>query len=150
MHRIRAGFTIVELIVVLALLGILVALVDTGFRDYQRHQEYQVFVTDVKNGLNEARTKTLGSVNGNTYGAYIGTSTLEFFSGTTPTVGNAANNIIYFPPSMHATSTLSDDNWYIYFNRLTGIGSATGTITIVDETTGASSTLSITSTGTIE
>lgn len=122
----------------------------TGFQNYQKHQWYQVVVNDVRNELNQAHTKTMGSVDGLVYGVYVGTSTIEFFSGATPTVGDANNTIINFSRGIYATSSITGGNWYFTFSRLTGMPTATGTIDIIDSTRAATTTLSILETGVIQ
>ncbi len=146
----RAGFTLIEIVIVVTVATILVTMVVSGFKDYQRYQRYQLFFTDIKNSLNEAHIKTVGSVGGTTYGVYVGTSTVEFYTGVIPTVGSASNYIIKFPTGMHATSTLSNNKWYFNFNRITGVGSATGTISVVDDQRNETLNLLITGTGLIK
>lgn len=146
----EGAFTLVELLVVITLTVVLSLVVISGFKDYRRSQEYQIFVTNIKNGLNETRGKTVGSVGGVTYGVYVGTSSVEFFSGSVPTVGSAANTIVKFPTSMTATSTFSNGKWYMNFERITGGASATGVITVTDSARSESINLSITKTGSIQ
>lgn len=146
----RSGFTLTEVIVVIAILGIIAAMVMTGFQNYYRYQWYSAVVNDVRNGLHESRTQTLGSIDGRVYGVYVGTSTVEFFDGTTPTPGSADNTIITFRSGTYATSSFSDSNWYVTFSRLTGTPSATGDIEIIDTLQGVTTTLSIIETGIIQ
>ena len=48
MHRLRSGFSLVELVVVIMILGILAALVVPAFSDAGRNARQSAFVTDIK------------------------------------------------------------------------------------------------------
>lgn len=145
-----AGYTLVELVVVVSILAIIAAIVVTGFQNYQKYQWYQVVVNDIRNDLNQSRAKTLGSIDGEVYGVYIGTSTIEFFSGSSPVVGSSNNKIYPFTRGITATSTFASGDWYVTFSRLTGLPSTTGTIDIVDASLDATTTLSILESGIID
>jgi prepilin-type N-terminal cleavage/methylation domain-containing protein len=144
------GFTLVEIIVVIAVILILVAIVVQGFSNYANRQVYVGYVSEVKDNLVETRQRTIASYADTVYGVYVGTSTIEFFEGSSPVVGLAANTIMEIPGYMTATSSLSDANWYVTFKRITGEASATGTILFTDTRTNASTTFTIHASGLVE
>ena len=144
------GFTILEVVISITIILIISVIVGSGFQNYQRHQWYQVIVNDVRNELSQSRIETMGSVGDTVYGAYVGTSTIEFFSGSAPVVGSVDNTIIPFSGGVYATSSFTGGGWYITFARMTGIPTATGTIDIIDSIRGVTTTLSVSETGIIE
>jgi prepilin-type N-terminal cleavage/methylation domain-containing protein len=144
------GFTLVELLVVLAIMAILAAVTAQGIARYGQHQQYVQFATEVQDAIAEARAKTIAGVGDTTYGVYVGTSTIEFFSGTIPVVGSAANTILEIPTYVNATSSLAGNVWYVSFVRLTGEPTATGTIVIGDRRGEATTTLTIYGSGLVQ
>jgi type II secretory pathway pseudopilin PulG len=146
----QSGFTLIELLVGITVLMFIIVLIVSSFRSYARVQLFDQSVADIRNGLNEAKAKTLGSVNGTVYGIYVGTSTVQFFSGATPVVNSANNIIISFPKGITATSSLTGHAWYLTFARITGTPTATGTITILDSISNTSKTFSVSATGLVQ
>lgn len=148
--RKESGFTIVEILVVVAIMTILAALMWTGMSNYASWQRYLSQVSEIRSSILEARSQTLGSVNDAAYGVYVGTDSIEFFSGATPTPGDPANTILPFTSDLRATSTLSNGAWFVTFSRVTGEPSATGTIRINHGSRDASTTLRIYGSGLVE
>ena len=146
-----AGFTLLELLVVFAIILIMATISIQGFANYARTQQYTRFVEEVGHEIDLARQATLASKDDVTYGVYVGTSTIEFFAGATPVVGSVNNTIIDLSGSTKtATSSFSDSNWYITFSRLSGEASATGTILLGDTDLGRSASYTVRSSGLIE
>jgi len=146
-----AGFTLVELLVAMAILIIVAAVTLESFRDYARVQQYNRFVEEVGRSLQTARQQTLGSKEDAVYGVYVGTNTVEIFTGATPTPGSAANTIFNFNPDIFvATSSLSGGSWFVTFERVTGEPTATGTILIYSTELGRNATYTLHASGLIE
>jgi prepilin-type N-terminal cleavage/methylation domain-containing protein len=146
-----SGFTLVELLVAMAILLIVAAVTLEGFRDYARVQQYNRFVEEVGRSLQVARQQTLGSKEDTVYGVYVGTNTVEIFTGATPIVGSAANTIFNFNPDIFvATTSLSGGAWFVTFKRVTGEPSATGTILIYSTELGKTATYTLHASGLIE
>ena len=148
--RCGRGFTLVELLVVMAIMVIVTTLTVQGILKYGLRQQYLQFATGVQNAITEARSKTLAGINDTTYGVYVGTSTIEYFSGTVPVVGSAANTIIEIPSYINATSSLTGDIWYVSFARLTGVPRVIGTIEIGDRRSEAVTTFTIYASGLVQ
>lgn len=144
------GFSLVELLVVFGLMLLVVVLLIQGFSQYAYQQVLTQFSSEVRDELVESRQQTIASINNTTYGVYVGTSTIEFFPGTVPEIGSSSNTIIDIPEQITATSSFSSGDWYLSFARRTGQASATGTITIVDTRTVATSTITISASGLVE
>ena len=150
MKKKQQGFSMIELLVTITVLMFIIVLIVTSFRSYARIQLFEQSAADIRNGLSEAKTKTIGSVNGTVYGVYVGTSSIQFFGGATPVVNSNSNTIITFPKGITATSSFSSHQWYLTFARITGIPTATGTITIQDSISNTSKTFLILDTGLVQ
>ncbi len=146
----QSGFTIVEILVVVSIMIVVLSVLVGGFAQYSYRQIYVGYVSDIRDQVSETRQRTLASYQDTVYGVYVGTSTIEFFQGTTPVAGATNNTIVTIPPHMTATTSFSDTNWYITFARITGGASATGTITFEDTRINASTTFTIYASGLVE
>lgn len=146
----QRGFSLIELLVVIAIMGILLSIVWVGFREYVTWQQSRATMVSVHDAITQTRFDTTASRQGERYGIYVGTSTLEIFSGELPAPGDPANTIFPYTDRFRATSSLSDGDWYTVFQRLTAIPSATGTITLTDPRAGTSRTITIHGTGLVE
>lgn len=145
------GFSLIELLVAISVLLILVLVTLQNFGNYARVQQFQRFADEVGHELRLARQQTVASKDDSAYGIYIGTSTVELFSGNIPDVGTSTNTIIDFANRNYfATSSFSDGNWYVTFERLTGEASATGTIVITSTDLGRTATYTIYQSGLVE
>jgi len=144
------GFTLVEILMVVTLVGIVTALLLQGFSRYAYRQSFEQFVSEVQDETVEARAQTMASLNNTTYGIYVGADTVEFFPGTTPIVGDAANTILPIPAEVTVTTAFSSGNQYTTFKRLTGEATATGTIEFVDTRTVATRIITISAAGLVE
>ena len=147
----KNGFTLIEILVTLSVLFIIVAMSMRGIQNYAQRQTYQSAVEHVRSELYGVREKTLASYDDKIYGVYVGTTSLQFFSGAVPVVGSAANTIIdYAEYNITATSSFSDGRRYVTFARVTGATSATGTIDVYDTHRTATTTFTISRSGLIE
>lgn len=136
------GFTIVELLVVVAIIAILAVAMIGSFRDYAAQKQFDTTTSAVVDLIYTARQQSVASVEGQSYGVYVGTSTIELFTGTSVTPGAADNTIVALPGAMSATSSLSSGLANVSFSHLKGMSSATGTITLSD-TDGRTATVTI-------
>lgn len=146
----QAGFSLVEILFVLGLLVLITVVMIDGFSGYAYRQVLTQFSSELRDELVETRQQTIASLNNTTYGVYVGTSTIEFFPGLVPEVGSSSNTIIAIPEQMVATSSFSTGDWYLTFRRLTGEATATGTITMFDTRTVATTTITISASGLVE
>lgn len=147
----QRAFSLIELLVVVAILLILVAVTLQFFRQYASVQQFQRTADEVGYLLQLARQQTMASKDDTTYGVYVGTSTVELFSGTTPVPGAADNVVLAVDSgSTVATSSLSGGAWFVTFARVSGVPSATGTITVSDPVLGRTATYTLTQLGLVQ
>lgn len=150
----KQGFSITELVIIVAILGIMTTIVLTKFSTVKDRQALESSVADIVTTLNKASSKTLASVNSTTYGVHFESGAVVIFTGTVypgslGASGNEPYTRIVSPVSitnvtLHGSSGTSGE---LYFNRLTGTPSKTGTVTL---TSGSfSKTITIGGTGQI-
>ena len=58
MQRLQKGFTLIELMIVLAVVAILVVIAIPKYQDYTRRTETQVAVTDMRNFSEQVKLST--------------------------------------------------------------------------------------------
>lgn len=145
----KAAFSLVELLVVLSLLVLITVIVVTGFQNYARYQEYDQAVAGVSAVLNDARTQARASELGQAHGVKISAGSVTTFVGTIYSAGDTKNVTSAFN-NVTITPALSGGVTSIVFNSLTGIPTATGTLTIVGKGHTATTTITISNTGVIQ
>ncbi len=144
------GFTFVEILVVFAVIAIMAAISLAGISRYGARQQHAQIVAELKSGLTEARSKSIASLEETTYGVYIGTSTIEYFSGASVTPGSAANQIIAFPSGIVIDPSLTGAATSVIFARISGIPDVSGTIDVIDTRSSATTTITIYASGLVE
>ena len=120
------GYTVMELLVVIAVLAILAGLSMAGFSNFSKKEALDAGATALIAGLRDARAQTLASVGGSQYGIHVSTTTFSFFKGSTYDAGSPSTSVFKFSSYVRASSTLSD----FVFQRITGNSVASGTIDV--------------------
>ncbi len=148
--RIRGGFTIVELLIVIGILVIICGIVVSAFTKFNRVESVNKDTETVLETLRLARNQTLAAKNDTQYGVRFASSSVILFSGASYVPG-AASNQTYF---LHAGDTVLSLQFVgatssILFQRLTGAAASYGTATISSKTTSSSDSVIISSTGRI-
>src|SRR3990167_7689766 len=78
----RRGVTIIELLVVLAVLGIIFSIVIPQFSKMRENQVLKSGVQDILSSLDKARSQTLASLNSFNYGVHFEPNRIVIFKGT--------------------------------------------------------------------
>ena len=138
-----------ELIVVIAIIGILSVLVFSSLSETKNNQVLKSAVEDVVSLLNKARSQTLASLNLTTYGVHFESNKIVLFSGTTYNTDDASNEVVdVSSPATISNISLTDGATEFYFNRLSGVPSKTGNIKIsISSNANLVKTITISSTG---
>lgn len=145
----QSGFTLVEILVVLAISFILLFFTVSTFSDDARNRQFQTEINELERSITEQRMRSVAGHGDTVYGFNIGTTTLTLFTGPNYIPGDADNNIKLFSYSK-ATSSFSNGSTTIYFTKRNGEASATGTITLTENLGQSTSTLTIYASGSIE
>ncbi|KKQ03865.1 MAG: hypothetical protein US18_C0030G0004 [Parcubacteria group bacterium GW2011_GWB1_36_5] len=145
----QKGITVVELLVVIAVLGIIFSVVLPQFSKIRENQVLKNGVEDLLSSINNARGKTLASLNSSEYGAHFESDKVIIFKGIVFSDVDLNNETIgIITPASITNVTLngvSGTSGDVYFNRLSGTPSKTGTITV--STTSYSKIITIYGTG---
>lgn len=124
------GFTLIEILVALAIAAILFAIIVSGFSGLRRNSDMSLAVDDSVSFLQDARAKTLSSVNTTAYGVHFETTKFVLFEGSTYNAGSGTNKIRALPSSIEISVVdLNGAVVDVVFKRLTGETSAHGTVT---------------------
>lgn len=130
----QKGITALELIIVIAVIGILVSITLPQFSKIKENQVLKNATGDVVSALHNAQSQTLASVGFSEYGVHFQSDKIIIFKGTAFLDGDANNKIINIvTPASISNVTLagiSGTSGDVYFNRLSGVPNKTGTITI--------------------
>ncbi len=135
LYKHKKGFTAVEILITLAILGILGSIVIGGFNSLNRRQAIDKDALLVVAILNEARSLTISSKEDSKYGVHVdeteSDSEIVLFKGNSYSSSDPDNITsglsTYSEISAHSLSGSGDD---IIFERLTGSTANTGTITL--------------------
>lgn len=143
------GITVMELLVVLAVLSILLSVVVPQFSKIRESQVLKSAVTDILASFSKARGETLSSLNSSEYGVRLESDRVIIFKGIVFSAGAADNETISIAlPAAITNVTLdgvSRTSGDMYFNRLYGVPSAVGTVTV--STANYSKIITISATG---
>ncbi len=120
------GYTVMELLVVLAVLAILAGLSMSGFAAFSKKEALDAGAAALIAGLRDARAQTLASVGGSQYGVSVATTSFSFFKGSSYDPLATTTSVFNFSPYVRASSTPS----LFVFQRITGNAVASGTIDV--------------------
>lgn len=136
---------------VLAVVGLLLIITIPQFSKIRENQVLKAASSDVLSTLDKARSQTLASVNSSEYGVHLQSDRVIIFTGTAYSAGAGTNEtILITTPATISNVTfggVSSTSGNIYFNRLSGAPSTTGTITISNSS--VSKIITISATGSI-
>jgi len=148
-NRYKKGISIAELLVVIAVLGIIFLIVIPRFSKTKELQVLKNGVQDILSSIDKARGETLSSLNSSSYGVRFEADKIIIFTGTSFTPGATGNETVNIitPASITnvALGCTPSIPCNVYFNRLSGAPSTTGTVTV--STTSYSRIITISATG---
>ncbi len=145
---VRKGFTVLELLVVMAILGIVVSITMASFASLRQSKSLQVEALSVLSLLEKARADTLGSKGALQYGVHVETTKAVLFSGATYSSGNSSNITAVLNPLIQISAiTLTGGGANVVFDRLTGETGQYGTLTLSLLSASSSKIISVSQTG---
>ena len=147
-NRYKQGITVIELLIVIAVLGIVFSIIIPQFSKTRELQVLKSAVSDVMSSLNKAQSRTLASVDSSSYGVHFQVDKVIIFKGiifVADVSDNETINII--SPATISTIALAGGGANLFFNRLSGAPSVTGSIVV--SSTNFIKTITISSTGTV-
>ncbi len=135
---------------VIAVIALMAAIVLPQFGRTRENQVLKSGVEDILSSIDKARGRTLSSVDSSEYGVHFQSDKVIIFKGTVYSESDPNNeSISIVSPAAISNVTLngsSGTSGNLYFNRLSGTPSKTGTVTIA--TANFSKVITISATGT--
>src|SRR3990167_10592241 len=118
----RRGVTIIELLVVLAVLGIIISVVIPQFSKTRENQVLKSGVQNILSAIDKARSQTLASLNSSQYGVRFEADKIIIFTGASFISGAPENETIDITTPASITNvtlnSVSGTSGEMYFNRL--------------------------------
>lgn len=145
---IKNGFTLIEVMIVIAVIGVLMAVVGLPLTTFREQQALQNSTNALVSVLNDARTKTFAALDNTSYGVALAVDSATLFTGTTYDSNAATNELYPFETPVTASWSLIGGGNSISFDRLKGTTSQYGTI-ILRLPNGTARTVTITALGSV-
>ena len=141
------GFSAIEILTTIAIVGILIAISVSVFSSLSNSQSLDRDAQSVLSYIEKARTMAINSVDGVEHGVKFTASSIEVFSGTVYYADNVESS--YDIPAKYTISdiSLTGGATELYFAKLTGNASKSGTVTVSPAAGGADKTIVIYGTG---
>jgi prepilin-type N-terminal cleavage/methylation domain-containing protein len=143
------GFTLVEVLIGLSIMVLIASFAVVGFRNYAQFQQYNQAISDVVFILNQTRLSARSAEDDAAHGVKFSSGGMTQFIGDTYVVGDP-DNVLTTYGLVTLQHDLSGGVDEIVFEKLTGLPTATGTVTIEGVDFTASTTIEITSTGVVQ
>ncbi|HEY0980360.1 MAG TPA: type II secretion system protein [Candidatus Paceibacterota bacterium] len=145
----KKGFTIIELLIVLTIVGVLMGIASLPIIRFRREQALQNTTNAVLTVINEARAKTLAGTENTNYSVRLEADRAILFRGATYQSAAPTNQIfLYESPVVLGTVALSGGGSTITFDRLRGTTAHHGTLQL-QLPSGTLRTITVTATGTV-
>ena len=142
----QKGITLLEILIAIAVVGILAVTVLPGFSKIKKIQVLKSATEDIVSVIGEARSKTLASLDSSIYGVHFETNKVIIFKGTSYSVDSVDNQTTdLISPATISSINLSNSGVNLYFNRLSGLPNTSGTVSVsVPDLTAKTITISAT------
>jgi len=126
------GFTLIEIMVVLALSAIILTVIITSYYDLAKKQALDKDYLSVASLLDQAKSSAINSKSASQYGVYFASSSAVLFKGQTYVSNNITNQtyLLNNRVSISALNLVGSSTDRVLFSRLTGYANASGTITL--------------------
>ena len=149
--RNKKGFTLVELLVATAIMVLMISIGVVTFVSSKNASSLNSYTDGIISSLEQARGNALSGKGGSSYGIKFTTNTLThtLFTGSTYSSSATTNVVTQIGTGYTPTTNLTGSSNTIVFSRLTGVPSATGTITLLQQATSKSKIITIGTQGNI-
>ena len=146
----RKGFTVIELVISLAIMGALLAVILPSFISFRRSSALNTEAEDLVTVINRARLLSVSSKNDQQFGVHFSTDRVTLYQGPTYSATDPANEI-HILNSLVALSgtTINGGGSEVLFQKVTGATTQNATTTLLVTGTSASTTILILPTGVV-
>ncbi len=145
----QKGFTLIEIVVVLAIMVIIISIGALGLRNYAQYQRFEQEVALMRATFFDTRTDARSAVNDEAHGVKFIGNTVVQFSGDTYVAGDPSNETVTFN-AITITPVLTAGADEIVFSKLSGIPDVTGSVTLSGVHYVGSSDIEISAAGVIQ
>jgi prepilin-type N-terminal cleavage/methylation domain-containing protein len=129
-HGMNCGFTFLELIISIAIIGVLVVVIISSLGAYRSAQSLTQSSEFVLGVLAEARSQTLGSVGDEQYGVYLESNQVTLFTGSSYSSSDPNNEEFSLESGVEIADITIGGGSSIVFERLTGETNQDGTFVV--------------------
>lgn len=143
----KAGFTLVELLVVIALLLMFSALLFQGLVGYGQLQQHRQVTNDIKAVMQTARQQSQTLTADDAYGMSVSMTNVALFA---QSATSTALRTVSIPTAYMVTAAFSTGQPYVTFARRSGVPSATGSVSVFDTRRQATTTITVLPSGLVE
>ncbi|MES3031414.1 MAG: prepilin-type N-terminal cleavage/methylation domain-containing protein [Patescibacteria group bacterium] len=124
------GFSMLEIMITVAIVAVIAGIVAYSFGTLRARKQLEITVDSIGSKLEEAKANALAGKGGTSFGIVFASTTYTYFRGTTYSSSDPANVVYNLASNLEITRTLSGGGSQILFARLTGLPSATGTLSV--------------------
>lgn len=142
------GITLIEVMTTIAILAVISGISVSFFSKLSNAESLDKDVSNILSQLEKAKTQAINSIDNSEYGVKFTSTSVTLFTGKVYSE-SASTNFTYNLSSKNeiATVSLSGGAMDLYFNRLTGKPSHTGTITVREKSGESEKVISIYASG---
>lgn len=145
----NTGFTIIELLMAIAIAALIAGLLLGSFSQYARYQNYKQSVSEIAIAISQVQAAARVATLDQDHGVALTTDSIVQFAGSTYDMSDTANvsrtftNVQIIPNLTNGVSELR-------LQKVTGFPNATGTILVVGTAYAATTTFSVSAAGVIQ
>lgn len=150
MNKKNKGISIIEILVSIAIMGILGSISVSVFSGLANSISLDKDASNIVSYINKARTESINSVNSLEHGVLFAAKKVTVFKSTIYSVANTETSYDISGKSSITAITLTGGATSLYFDKLTGAASKTGTITVTSAGGTKTKTITIYATGIID
>ncbi len=143
-HSTRAGFTALEILIVIAILGVLLVTIVPSFLSFRQKSILNTETMELITTISRARILSVSSKNDQQFGVHLEAGKVVLFQGITYVAGASTNEEHIFDPALTLTGiVVNGGGSEVVFKKVTGATTQNATTTLLVTGTTASSTVVI-------
>lgn len=145
----KTGFTVIELLIVVSIAAVIAGFVLIGFKNFASYQQFNQAGGDIKFILNQSQLYARSAVDDDYHGIRFSANSLTQFTGNIYSAADP-DNVVTDYNLVTIQFDLVGGADEIVFDKLSGLPSATGTVTIIGVHYTGTTTIEILDSGVIE
>ncbi len=154
---VRSGFTLVEMLVVMGVVGILLSFTTVNLINFQRRTHVQTSLSTILADIAQQRSRamngdTQGRETADAYGIYFQTTSYTLFHGNTYSAGNPDNVIVAFENPIAFASTTFPNSQIVFSKgsgEVAGFQPSQNTVTFVNTSSNEQTSIQLNVYGTV-